>query len=261
MTPVRVLVCDDEPLAVSRVTSLLGRIANVELVGTAADGEEALERLATIQPDLLLLDIEMPGLDGFDVIERLQSPDRAPGTAPLVAFFTAYRRFAPEAFDSGAIDFLSKPVRLRRLERTIERAREAVEGREAVRRLRDLQGRLEHLREGRAHVWISRRGEVIRVDLDHVDRVAAEGAYVRLHVDHDSFLHREPISSIEAKLDPSRFVRVHRSHIVHTGGVTSIRRTLHGGSELTLRSGERVPLGRRYAKEARRRLLDRESSE
>lgn len=263
MSPLRVLVCDDEPLAVSRLCSLLGRLPDVEVVGTAEEGEQALSLVIDARPDLLLLDIEMPGLDGFDVVERLNADDRSQDGSPLVAFVTAFRRFAPEAFDSGAIDFLSKPVRLGRLERTIERARRAVEGREATRRLIDLQGKLESLRGGGepwrdAHVWISRRGETIRIDLDQVDWVAAEGAYVRLHVDGASFLHREPIGSIVAKLDPSRFVRVHRSHLVRIGHVASVRRTLHGGGELILRSDQRVPLGRSYAKDARRRIVDRD---
>ena len=261
MKPLRVVICDDEELANDRLASLLGRIGEVEIVGTASNGGEALALVEETRPDLVLLDIEMPDMDGFDVVEQLGRLLTPGWDAPLVAFVTAFRRFAPEAFDSGAIDFLSKPVRLARLEKTIDRARRAQAGREAGRRLIDLQGMLDALRDNRdpyreAHVWVPRRGEVVRVDLDQIDRIAAEGAYVRLHVESNSFLHREAIGTIEAKLDPVRFVRVHRSHLVRIDHVASIKRTIHGGGELLLRSGERIPLGRKYARTARQRLTD-----
>ena len=237
---------------------MLSRVPDVELVATAGGGREALDMVADTRPDLLLVDIEMPDVDGFDVVESVAK--LVPGEPPLVAFVTAYRKFAPQAFESGAIDFLPKPVRLGRLEATLARARDAVGGREAARRLIELQAMLDDLRANRGpvcgpHVWVPRRGEIMRVDLDHVQRVAAEGAYVRLHLEGGSYLHREPIGAIEAKLDPLRFVRVHRSHLVRTDQVSSIRRTIHGGGELVLRDGACVPLGRKYARSARQRLL------
>ena len=260
MNALRVLICDDEPLALSRLSALLARVPNVEIVGKARGGFDALAQVRTAAPDLILLDVEMPDLDGFDVVEQLESS--GVGEAPLIALVTAYPQFAPEAFDRAAIDFLSKPVRLGRLERTIQRARTALQGRETGRRLIELRTMLEALRAERKprmgeHVWVSRRGEVVRIDLDDVDRVAAEGAYVRLHVQAVSYLHREPIGSIEKRLDPTRFVRTHRSHLVRIDHVASVRRTLHGRSELILQTSERVPLGRRFAKEARRRLFQK----
>ena len=254
------MICDDEPLALARLAALLARTTGAEVVASVRDGVEALASMRDTSPDLLLLDIEMPGLDGFDIVEQLTRLADEGNDAPLVAFVTAYRRFAPEAFDSGAIDFLSKPVRLSRLERTLARARVAMEGREARRRLDDLQKQIDRYRDDQgpwrnAHVWVPRRGEVVRIDLDQIDRVVAEGAYVRLHVEGSSFLHREPIGSLEKRLDPSRYVRVHRSHILRIVHIASLRRTMHGGGELVLRSGERVPLGRMYAKDARRRLF------
>ena len=119
MTALRVLVCDDEPLAVRRLVSMLSQMVDVDVVATAASGREAIDAVSAAAPDLLLLDIEMPSLDGFDVVERVVK--LCPQDPPLVAFVTAYRKFAPEAFESGAIDFLPKPVRLARLEATIAR--------------------------------------------------------------------------------------------------------------------------------------------
>ncbi|MEO5866917.1 MAG: LytTR family DNA-binding domain-containing protein [Sphingomonas sp.] len=262
MTPVRVLICDDEPLAITRLQGLLATIPDVEIVGTALTGRDAITAIKREAPDLALLDIEMPDMDGFDVVEALCGGGHARPEAPLIAFVTAFRRFAPQAFDSGAIDFLSKPVRLPRLKTMIDRARLAVAARDARQRLHELQNMLDALREHRdpyrdAHVWVQRRGEMARVDLHQVDRVSAEGAYVRLFVDSNSFLHREPIGSIATRLDPARFIRVHRSHIVRVDHVASIHRTLHGASELNMRDGERLPLGRKFAKLARARLFER----
>ena len=258
MSVARILICDDEPLAVARLVSMLSRLPDVEVVATSTSGRQAIGLIAEARPDLLLIDIEMPEVDGFDVVEEMASLEAE--QLPLVAFVTAYRRFAPQAFDSGAIDFLSKPVRLNRLAVTLHRAREALAGREAKRRLEELQGMLGALRnnhdpEREAHIWVPRRGEMIRVDLERIDRVAAEGAYVRLHVGTDSFLHREAIGAIELRLDSAKFQRVHRSHLLRLDHVASIRRTIHGGGELILQSGERIPLGRKYARVARLRLL------
>jgi DNA-binding LytR/AlgR family response regulator len=259
----RVLICDDEPLAIRRLSSMLSRIPDIDVVAAVGSGREALDLLAGLEIDLALLDIEMPDIDGFDVVEEIAAKNKEGTNLPLVAFVTAYRRFAPQAFESGAIDFLSKPVRLARLERTLERAREALAGREARRRLIDLQGVLNSLRDAHdpyreGHLWVPRRGEMIRIDFDQVERVTAEGAYVRLHVESNSFLHREPIGSIESKFDPDRFMRVHRSHLIRIDHIGAIRRTLHGAAELQLRDGEKIPVGRKYARDVRRRLLSRQ---
>lgn len=256
MSPLRVLVCDDEPLAARRLTSMLGDMPGVLVVATAANGAEALQGVADADPDLLLLDIEMPGADGFDVVERLYER----GRPPLVAFVTAHRSFAPDAFDTGVIDFLSKPVRRPRLEKMLGRAREALIARNAEARLAALQLHLAAVRErhlsGRDDdIWVSKRGSLVRVELRKADRIVAEGSYVRIYVGGESYLHREAIGGIEARLDPTSFIRVHRSHLVRGQLVTAIRRTIHGGGELILSCGAVIPLGRKYASEARRRIL------
>lgn len=259
MHQLRVMICDDEPLANRRLGRLLADIAGVEVVASVETGEEAVAAIETLRPDLALLDIEMPDMDGFDVVDRIARTAGRESPAPLLAFVTAFPQFAFEAFESGAIDFLAKPVRRSRLETTIERARAATISREARQRLDDLQGKLDSLRAHRdPHVWIHRRGELVRFDLEELDRASAEGAYVRLHQGGASMLHREAIGSIERRLDPARFIRVHRSHIVRTDLVTSIRRTFHGGSELLLRDGTKLPLGRKFAKDARATIVERD---
>lgn len=257
----RVLICDDEPMAVSRMVGLLARIPDVEVVATALDGPAALAAIPKAQPDLVLMDIEMPGPDGFDIVrEAERRAEEEGGLPPLVTFVTAYRRLAPEAFDSGAVDFLSKPVRLSRLEQCISRARRQASARNAEARIAHLEERVGTLQAQRLgadtpHVWVQRRGEVIRIDLKCIECVHAEGPYVRLHTGGSTFLYREAIGLMETRLGPVAHIRVHRSYIVQVGQVSRIRRTAHGGAELVLRGGALVPVGRSYAKATRRRLL------
>lgn len=263
----RVLVCDDEPIAVSRLVALLSRFPDLEVVATALDGPTALAAVASDRPDLILLDIEMPGPDGFEVMRSIEASAAVEeGQAPLVTLVTAYRELAPDAFDNGAVDFLSKPVRIARLEQCIARARRLVASRGAEARLAVLEEKVGALQAGRLgteapHVWVHRRGEVVRINLDTVDRVAAEGPYVSLHATGATFLHREAIGSMAARLRQVAHVRVHRSHIIRIGHVARIRRTRHGGLELILRDEVRIPIGRSYAKDVRRKLLHLEVEE
>lgn len=253
----RIIACDEQP-ALRRLRLLLEDVRGVELVDATTNPREVLELIAEGRPDLVLLDIDMPEVDGFDIAEGLIKLGLDP--VPLFAFLTSDRSFAWEAYERGALDLLPKPVRASRLELTIARARDTLDGREARLRLREAERRLEAL-EARptmldpAHVWVSRRGETVRINLDSVERIAAEGAYVRLHVGNHSYLHRAAISAIFERLDERRFVRVHRSHVVRIDQVFAIRRTMHGGGELLLTCGEHIPLGRKFAKEARHRLV------
>ncbi len=247
---IRLLICDDEPLAVERLRDLVGRVPDTLVVGTATDGRSALAAVAEHAPDALLLDVEMPALDGFDVVEALA---KAGGPTPLIVFVTAYPQFAAHAFDTGAIDFLTKPVRLARLDTAIDRIRRALDDRDAAARLAELARQLETLRQeqrgdgGQAgHLWVQRRGENVRLDLGLVDRVQSEGEYVRIFHGAASYLHREPISSLIARFDAARFVRIHRSHIVNRDRVASIRRRPAGGYTIVTDSGELLPVGRNY---------------
>jgi DNA-binding LytR/AlgR family response regulator len=246
----RLLLCDDEPLAIERLRELAGRVPGTEIAGTAANGRAALEAVTELSPDVVLLDIEMPALDGFDVVEALASHG---GAAPLIVFVTAYPQFAAHAFDTGAIDFLTKPVRLARLETALERVRRAMADRSAGARLADLATQLETLRSERrsdagdgGYLWVQRRGENVRIDLASVARVQAEGEYVRLYHGTGSYLHREPISSLLARFDQQRFIRIHRSHIINRDRISSIRRRPAGGYTIVTVDGDLLPVGRNY---------------
>lgn len=247
----RVVVCDDEILAVERLVRMLDKIDDIVIEGSAQNGRDALSLIDQHTPDALFLDIEMPALDGFDVVEALAADAKA--TPPLIVFVTAYPQFAAHAFDTGTIDFLIKPVRHARLETAVARLRDVLEQRDARRRLADLASQLNALRaeggNGGApanEIWVHRRAERVRVDLDTVEMVQAEGEYVRLFVGDQSFLHRASIGSIAARLDPTRFMRVHRSYVVRLDLIAKIRRKTAGGYSLLLTSGTEIPLGRLY---------------
>lgn len=245
----RVAVCDDEILGVERMVRMLSRIDDIAVEGSAHNGRELLTLIREAAPDAVFLDIEMPALDGFDVVEALA--DAGLPKPPLIVFVTAFPQFAAHAFDTGAIDFLIKPVRFSRLETAVGRLRAVLDQRDARRRLDELAGQLGALRaEGMAapanEIWVHRRAERVRVDLDAVDLVRAEGEYVRLFIGDQSFLHRASIGSITARLDPARFMRVHRSYVVRLDLIAKIRRKTTGGYSLMLAGGNEVPLGRLY---------------
>ena len=252
---IRLLIVDDEALAVERLQDLLARFPEVEVAGTANGGRIALEQVEALRPDAILLDVEMPVLDGFDVVEELARSDEP---APLIVFVTAFPQFAVNAFETGAIDFLTKPVRLSRLQIAIERIRIALDGRTARTRLDELASQLETLRAERGaqlhernYVWVQSRGERIRVDLDRIDWIAAEGEYVRLFVGGASYLHRESVTGMVQRLNPVRFMRVHRSFLVNRDRIASVKRRPTGSYQIVTDGGRELPVGRSYRSEVR----------
>jgi DNA-binding LytR/AlgR family response regulator len=258
---IRVLLVDDETLAVDRLRGLLAHFDDVEVVGSAHSGDAALEQAAALRPDAILLDVEMPILDGFDVVEELARG----GAEPLIIFVTAFPRFAASAFDTGAIDFLTKPVRLTRLEAAVARLRRAIDDRTATDRLCELAGQLEALRQERGgagihapnHLWVRCRGEAVRVDLDRLECIAAEGEYVRLFTGEASYLHRASVTAMMERLNPQRFLRIHRSYIIDRNRIVSVRRRATGGYELLTDGGRTLPVGRNYRAGVRDILADR----
>jgi len=251
MAVLRVLSVDDEPLALDRLTDLLNRIEGVELVGSFESGRDAITAIRSHRPDLVLLDIEMPRMDGFDVVETLLRQDwLSDGTPPLVCFVTAYPQFASDAFETGALDFLCKPVRLSRLEKAVARARVAIEQREAARRLQEISNQLDQLRQTRLPaedqpLWVQQRGEMVRLEIAALDWIEAEGEYVRLHFGDKSFLLRTSISALSQQLEARGFVRLHRSATVNRERVKAVRRRRSGVS-VVLDSGLELAVGRKF---------------
>jgi DNA-binding LytR/AlgR family response regulator len=248
---VRVLIVDDEQLALSRLSRLLDQIEHVQVVGALGNAREVVGEVNRHRPDLILLDVEMPQVDGFDVVEAIARQSASKDVnPPLIAFVTAYPQFALEAFDTGAIDFICKPVRLPRLEKTLARARGALAAQDATRRLEELRANLKELREATTHVeerhlWVRSGGELLRITTSDVQWIEAQGAYVYLHLTGRSYLIRNAIGSLASQLADEGFARVHKSALVNRSKVVRIK-SGGGRAALVLEGGAEVPVGRKY---------------
>lgn len=238
--PLRVMVVDDEPLAVERLQLLLARCEGVSLVGTANDGEGALRIAEAVTPDVVLLDIAMPGMDGIDVARALSESD----VDPAVVFVTAFDNFAVAAFDVAAIDYLMKPVDPERLARAIERVRAHLAG-----------GRERAGKPGSAHVeefWVPDHTGLVRISASDIHRVTAERDYMRLHVGSRSWLIHRTIAKLEQDLDPAMFIRVHRSVILRRDTITGLYRDDAGHWTARLSDGGEQRIGRSYVDDVKK---------
>ena len=238
----RTMIVDDEPLAIERMQVLCAELDQLAVVGTASDGEAALRLATKLKPDLLLLDMTMPGMDGLTLARRLARLD----DPPAVIFVTAHEDFAVEAFDLEAVDYVLKPVAAERLERAIDRA--------FVRRERRAKadGNGDWLDE----FWVPHRSELLRIDAAQVERIDAERDYVRLHVCQGdgqmrSYLLLQTIAGLEGKLDPSRFIRIHRSTILRRDRIRGLRHEGLGVWSAELDDGEALRIGRTYLRKVK----------
>lgn len=238
--PLRILVVDDEPLAVERLQLLLASCQGVELVGTANDGEAALRIAEAIRPDVVLLDIAMPGMDGIDVARALSDSS----VDPAIVFVTAFDNFAVTAFDVAAIDYLMKPVQVDRLERALGRVRAWLEG-----------GGVPPSAKQTRHVeefWVPDHSGLVRIAASDIERVTAERDYMRLHVATRSWLIHRTIGKLEQDLDQALFLRVHRSVIVRKDTVTGLYRDDAGHWTARLKGGAEQRIGRSYIEDVKR---------
>ena len=240
--PLRILIADDEPLAAERLQLLLAQCPEVDLVGSASDGEGAVRMAEALTPDLLLLDIEMPGLDGIDVARALAA--RQP--SPAVVFITAFDQFAVAAFEVEAVDYLMKPVTPERLQRSLKRAREHMRRRAEAPAKAPSPTSL-YLEE----FWASDLSGLVRIAARDIDRVSAERDYMRLHVCRRSWLIHHSMNALEEGLDPELFVRLHRSAIVRKDFITGFTRNPSGRWLARLGDGEEQPVGRLYTEKVR----------
>ena len=238
--PLRVLVADDEPLAVERLQLLLARADGAQLVGTASDGDGAINLSEALRPDLLLLDIAMPGLDGIGVARALAAQD----VSPAVVFVTAFDQFAVAAFEVEAVDYLMKPVDPTRLQRALDRARAYLSQREG-------QPKPAKSTEWIDEFWASDLSGLVRIAAQDVDRVSAERDYMRLHVGRRSWLIHHSMAALEEGLDPEIFVRLHRSAIVRKDFIGGFSRNPSGRWIARLVDGTDQPVGRLYSDRVR----------
>lgn len=229
----RVLIVDDEPLAVERLQLLLARSQGMAVVGTACDGEAAIRLAEAVEPDLLLLDIAMPGMDGIGVAHALAGSRRR----PAVIFVTAFDNFAVAAFDVAAVDYLMKPVDPDRLNRALERAREQIaKGASAP------AAESPYVQE----FWVPDQSGLVRIAARDIDRITAERDYMRLHVGRRSWLIYRTIAKLEEELDPSLFIRVHRSAILRRDTIARLIRDATGRWAALLPDGSQQRIGRSH---------------
>ena len=233
--PLRVLIADDEPLAAERLQLLLARADGAQLVGTASDGESAIHLTEALHPDLLLLDIAMPGLDGIGVARALA----AQKPSPAVVFVTAFDQFAVAAFEVEAVDYLMKPVDPIRLQRALDRTRVYLQQ-------RTVQPGQASTSQWLEEFWASDLSGLVRIASRDVDRVSAERDYMRLHVGRRSWLIHHSMAALEEGLDPELFVRLHRSAIVRKDFIAGFTRNPSGRWIARLSDGTEQPVGRLY---------------
>ncbi len=231
----RTLIVDDEPLAIERMQLICRDLPGIEVAGTALDGAEALRLIGALAPDLVLLDMTMPELDGLAVARSLVRAENP----PAVIFVTAHDNFAVEAFDLEAVDYVLKPVTPERLERAVARA--------ATRR----GARAENKGNWLTEFWVPYRSELLRIAASDVDRIDAERDYVRLHVGARSYLLLQTVTRLEARLDPERFIRLHRSVILRRDRITGLRHDGLGVWSAELSDGSAVRIGRTYLTRAK----------
>ncbi len=241
---IRTLIVDDEPLARERTRKLLEKSEDIDVIGECGDGEEALASIKELRPDLVLLDVQMPELDGFGVLERLHGEKM-----PAVIFVTAHDKFALQAFDVHALDYLLKPFDSERFNKALDRARERLrfrEGDDLNQRITDLLADIKGAPKSLDRVAVKTGGRVLLLKTDDIDWVEAADNYVNLHVGSESHLHRETMSALEAKLPADKFMRISRSAIVNLEKIKELRPMFHGEYSVILRNGARLTLSRSY---------------
>ena len=229
------LIVDDEPLALERMELICAGMPGLRVIGTARDGAAALTAISELSPELVLLDMTMPELDGLAVARALIKRDQA----PAVVFVTAHDNFAVEAFDLDAVDYVLKPVTPERLERAVARA--------IARRSVRARGEPQWLSE----FWVPYRSELLRIAAADVDRIDAERDYVRLHVGGRSYLLLQTVSGLEARLDPELFIRLHRSTILRRDRIVGLRHDGLGVWSAELDDASIVRIGRTYLSRAK----------
>ncbi len=236
MHRLRAMIADDEPLARARLQRLLGQYEDIDIVADCSNGGEAIAAMQNMRPDVAFLDIQMPDLDGFDVLESLPRD----GRRPHVIFVTAHSEHAVRAFEARAVDYLLKPISAERLRQAIERVRP--------------QPHASGARSYPLRLAVPGSGRIQLVPVDEIDHISAHANYVELHLGSRALVMRETMSNLEDQLDPRRFVRVHRSRIVRIDGIVDVEPYASGQYLLRLKCGVRVASGRSYLARLREAL-------
>jgi two-component system LytT family response regulator len=243
--PIRCLIADDEPLAREAVRALAAAEPRLVLAGESPDGPTAVRDIERLRPDLVFLDVQMPEIDGFAVLREIAAKDLP---LPVTIFVTAYDTYALRAFEAHALDYLLKPIREGRFRSAVAVAASRIDadrGASVAGRLADfLTG--DRLTPRPARLAVREKGRILFVPLDEVEWIESEGNYVRLHRGKDTHLLRETMAAIEAKLDPARFMRIHRQAIVNVERIRDLRPWFTGEYIVRMQSGRELTLTRSY---------------
>lgn len=244
MEKIRTVIVDDEPLARRGIRAHLKEERDVEIVAECSNGREAVHVIEEQAPDLVFLDVQMPELDGFGVLEALNVEP-----LPSIIFVTAYDKYALRAFEVHALDYLLKPFDTERFTRAVERARAQIERRSISDLSHRLQSLIDDLRTNQKYaerLVIKTAGRIFFLGVEEIDWIEAADNYVRLHVGSDKHLLRETMNSLESRLDPAQFLRVQRSTIINVRRIKELHPLFKGEYEIVLRDGTRLASGRGY---------------
>lgn len=235
---------DDEGLARQRIASLLRTDPDIEVVGECGDGQSAVNAIGTLQPDLIFLDVQMPAMNGFEVLEATSREH-----TPAVIFVTAYDRYAVQAFESNAVDYLLKPFKRERFADALQRAKGRLTHGSPVPYADALARLVRQYQSEQQRLIVKSEGRVVFLRLDEIEWIEAAGNYVRVHAGGEAYAVREKISAMEEKLSPQRFLRIHRCLIVNLDFVKESRPCGGGECTLVLRSGKELPVGPNYVRQ------------
>ena len=243
----RVLTVEDEPPARRRLRALLEEHEDIDLIGEASDGGQAVQLIQTLRPDLVLLDVQLPIANGFEVIDAIGAEEM-----PAVIFVTAYDEYALQAFEVYALDYLLKPVESARLDTALRRARARLQG-DAGGDRAPLRRAMEEIRSTPTlnRIPVRQGGRIIFVDIADIDYVVAEGNYVRVRARGAHHLIRDTLGAIEHKLRPHGFLRIHRSTLVRTDRIVELQPLFHGEYAVRLKDGTKLTSGRTYREQMR----------
>jgi two-component system LytT family response regulator len=256
----RVLIVDDEPLARQRVRDLLAPHDDFSVVADFASGEAAVVAVSREAPDVLFVDIQLPEFDGLQVAEAVVSTYEEGSPVPFIVFVTAHDRYALRAFDAAAVDYLLKPVGQPRFDRTLSRLRALLAGRQAELVVHHDDGaaaigrvlqQFERRRLTAQRIAVRHRDRVVFIATTDIDWIDAAGNYMRVHVSGTTYMVRSTMAALEARLDPERFVRMHRSAIVNLERIVNVWPSEHGDFIVTLTDGSRLTTSRSYSRRLR----------
>ncbi len=245
----RTLIIDDEPLARKMVAEYLSQYPEIEVVGMSSNGRQAVADIHTHLPDLIFLDIQMPGLSGFEVLEMIEHQ-------PFIVFSTAYDSYAIDAFETGAVDYLLKPYDLGRFDKAVSRAIERLQKKDYAEN--DLSALLDAFKAHsplKGQLLVRVRNRIVPVREEDILWIEAAGDYARIHTDEQSYLCGQGLSLLEKRLDPARFARVHRSSILAISAIRHIQSDGDGGYKATLLNGTLVKISRSFAPKIRRLIV------